>query len=456
MKLFFSLFGALIALLWIAARVWVPPNVPPGMTVLSWSTDPNPARKAQLAPFYEKNPNVLVKIEPNTRDKIIVQCSSRVGADLIEIYSATDMISFVESGVLLDLTPYARKMGFSSDITFPSLRGNIMHEGRQYRFPCNIGNQVLLYNKKKFRDAGLPEPQDAMTWDDFIRLVKPLTIKRKEGKGFEQFALMMNRGYVKDIHLQFGARFYSPDGTRSALDSPQSIAAIQFFHDLIKVHEIMPSKTMAKSLSGEGGWGGDEIRAFATGKAACLWGARWMMVQFRQYPELKNNIGAVLLPHPPGGTPANYCGTRGSGINVNTANLEASLKFMQYLASDEYNRVIAQSADGLPPNAAFAADPKNLVNPDYPWEDEKFQEVFVRSMEYAASPEASPFIDPTIVDTIWEEALDYVENDLQPADQAMREAAKRVNDRIQTTLRDQPELRERYEALRRQSANASQ
>ena len=131
-----------------------------------------PARYTQLAPFFKLHPDIDVKIEPNTYDKIIVQCSSRVGPDLIEIYTNTDMVGFAEAGILLDLTEYAKKMGFSIDVTYPQLRDNLILNGKQYRFPCNVGNQVIFYNKKMFRAAGIPFPDDAMLWEDFIERVE--------------------------------------------------------------------------------------------------------------------------------------------------------------------------------------------------------------------------------------------------------------------------------------------
>ena len=174
-----------------------------------------------------------------------------------------------------------------------------------------------------------------------------------------------------------------------------------------------------------------------------------MMVQFRQYPELRDNLGVCFLPHPKEGVPACYCGTRGTGINVNSPNRDASLKFLQYLASDEYNQTIALDSDGLPPNASFAANSKNLVNPKFPEETPEFHAKFIEAMKWAKSPEVSPYVDPVVVANIWTDAIDYIGNGIKTPEEAMREAAKRVNDRIQQSLKERPDLRVRYEAARR-------
>lgn len=414
--------------------------------VLRWSTDPGPARPGQLAPFHALHCDIAVQVEPVTYDKVIIQCSSGVGPDIIEMYGATQMIGYAEAGLLLDLTPYAKEYGFSPDLTFPQLRGNILVGDKQYRFPCNIGNQVLLYNKKIFREAGIPEPTDAMDWNEFVERIKPLTVARKDGRGYEQFALLLSKGFVQDLHLQFGGRFYSPDGTRSAFDEPESIRAMEFYLDLIQKHKITPSPTDAATLAADGGWGTNEIRWFAGGRAAVLWGARWMMVQMHQYPDMKDNVGVAFLPRAPGRErTACYCGTRGPGINVNSPNRKQALEFMKYLASDEYNRQIGLGSDGLPPNAAFAHNSENLVNPKFPWEDAAFQKKFVDAMQYATSPEISPFVDPVIVETIWNDMIDEVTNDIKTPEVALRDAAKRVNDRIQQNVLDRPDLKVLYD-----------
>src|SRR5690606_30133814 len=121
-----------------------------------------------------------------------------------------------------------------------------------------------------------------------------------------------------------------------------------------------------------------------------------------QYPEMENNLGVALIPHMPGGVPATYTGARGPGINALSNNIEESLLFLQYLASDEYSDIIALSSDALPPNRHYVEDPSRLLNPQYPGED--FQEVFVRSMDFAESKETSPFVESSFVHRVWQEA----------------------------------------------------
>jgi multiple sugar transport system substrate-binding protein len=447
MKWFFAIGSLLVLAMWTYARVTIPPDDTRGRTVIYWSTDNNPARPAQVAPFEEANPDIHVKIEPNTFDKTIVQCSTGVGPDLIEIYGADDMVAYAEAGILLDLTPFAEEYGIQPEVTYTKLQQNLVFQDRQYRFPANAASQVLFFNKKKFDEAGVPYPTDNMTWPELIELLKPLTVKREGGLGYEQFGLLILRNFIRDIPLQFGGRFFNEDRTRCTIDEPKFIDGMKLYRALMTEHELIPTPEAAGTLTSAGAWGAGEITWFRAQRSAALWGSRWMLVTFRQSPELHKHLGVVTLPRIEGGVPASYSGTRGPGINVNSKNREAALKFLSYLGSDEYAKIIAMSADALPPNAEYGSDPDNLLNPEYP--EENYQEAFIKSMEYAEPIELSPFVNPKFVWRVWEETLDYISNGLKTPEEACREAAKRINDEMDRTLRNRPDLKEQYDRLNR-------
>ena len=440
------LFSVLATLLmWIAALATIPIPREDRETIISWSTDPNPARKTQIAKFEDKYPTVGVTVEPETFEKTIVQCSTGVGPDLIEMYTNIDMASYAEAGILLDLTPYAEEYGFPLSKTWPKLHNNLQYNGRMYRFPANAASNVLFYNKAIFREAGLPEPRNGMGWNEFIDLVQPLT-KQKENGAYERFALAILRGFVPEIPLQHGGKFFSDDLTSSALDSPGFIEGMNLYRDLMREYNIIPTPATADALAGGGGWGTGEIDWFRSGRAATLWGSRWMMVLFREEPELHKNIGVVTLPRPPGAVSTSYSYARGPGINANTENLEEALNFLAYLASEEYNEIIALGSDALPPNRVYGSDPDNLLNPEYP--NEGYQEVFIQSMREAEPKQLSPFIDAKVSERIWTEALDYIDNDLKSPEAALTDAANRINGIIRNNLRNRESLRERYAEIK--------
>ena len=47
-------------------------------------------------------------------------------------------------------------------------------------------------------------------------------------------------GRRQQFILQWGGRIYSEDGTRCVVDSPEAVAGVQYLHDLIYRHHVMP------------------------------------------------------------------------------------------------------------------------------------------------------------------------------------------------------------------------
>ena len=115
-----------------------------GIVRLRWASDPNPTRDNQAAGFHAWYPRAKALIEPGSADKLIVQCLSGAGPDIIDIYSQSTMIAYAASGILLDLTDLAKERGFGLDQTYPALKDDLFYDGRQWRFPANVGANAII------------------------------------------------------------------------------------------------------------------------------------------------------------------------------------------------------------------------------------------------------------------------------------------------------------------------
>jgi hypothetical protein len=83
-----------------------------GVVRLRWATDANPARARQTALFAQKYPGLAVTVDPglgNDQTKLIVQCATGTGPDIIDVYDEKQMSSLIEAGVLVDLTRTRRR-----------------------------------------------------------------------------------------------------------------------------------------------------------------------------------------------------------------------------------------------------------------------------------------------------------------------------------------------------------
>ncbi len=445
MKFVFLGILAFFAALYVIAESTLERDQAEGVTVLRWATDDNPARRIQCERFAELYPGLEVTVDPATMEKNLVRCATGTGPDIIDVYNVQQMSTYVQAGILMDLTPYADAMGFGVDNTYPALRKGLMVEGKQYRFPCNVWANCVIYNRQVFDDHGVPYPEEGWTYDDFIRTAKRIIHSpSKSGETHIAVANFNNEWFVGDLLFGLGGRFYSEDGLTSRLDSPEAIRAMTFYHHLMHEEEVIPTPADAAAMSAQGGWGSGGLTWFGAGRAAMLFIGRWYIILVNNYPDIKPHLGAVRLPHFPGRPSSGMCDTRAAGINAKSPNRKAALKFLQYLASEAYNEVIVEDGDSLPPNPKYAQSGEALANDIIP--DPAFHEPFIEAMKHARPVDTSPFIDAGMVQRWFGEAIDKVENGAPP-EATMRGLAREINQRIRINLERRPDLQRKFEQV---------
>lgn len=185
------------------------------------------------------------------------------------------------------------------------------------------------------------------------------------------------------------------------------------------------------------------INWFSEGRAAMIIIGRWYIVQVPNFPDLKGNLGAVLLPHLPGKPSCGATDTRAAGINVKSPHWREALHFLQYLAGPEYNKVIVEDGDSLPPSPALARTGQDLVDEEVP--DPAFHQPFIEQEKLARPIDNSPFIDPSEVDRWLKEAVDKVENRIQTPADAMHTLAGQIDQQIRVNLERRPDLQRSFQ-----------
>jgi len=438
---------AFVAVLFVAMYIYAQATLirPPADNIvrLRWATDPNPVREAQIALFQKMNPGIEVAVDPTSGDpsKIIVQCATGTGPDVMDCGQAP-MTSFVEAGILLDLTPYAKKMGFDVTQTYGAVREAISVEGTQYTFPCNVDARSIIYNKQVFDDHGVPYPKPNWTYAEFLQTCKQL--RQRPSKRKRKSLVMANSGGLfLDYFMGQGGTFFDADGLHCTLDSAVGQKSMQQYHDLMYVEKAIPSPTEAAAMSSQGGWGSGGLNIFSQGQAAMLPIGRWYIVQVPNFPELKGHLGAVTYPRLTEGPAVVNCGARGAGVNVKGTHIQESLLFLKFLASPEYSRNVAEVGDALPPNPALAKTGKDLVNDMVA--DPAFHQPFIDAIKHARSPRYSPYMDPQLMSRWMSEFVEKVENRILTPPQAVKMVAAQVNRQIRINLERRPDLQRKFE-----------
>ncbi len=411
---------------------------------LIWATDDNPVRSRQVELFNQTHPWLALQIDPANyyMEKVIVQSVAGIGPDLFDAAGVYVLDRFAESGIALDLSDLAKKHGFDASRTWPGAAKSIMIGDRQYAFPAGVYANVIFYNKALFDRYGVAYPPRDMTWDEFVSIGRKLTRKKPDGRGYECFGAM--NIYWYELVLQAGGQLFSPDGLQCRMDSPEALEAIQFYHDLMFKHHIMPTPAEEATISGEGGWGaGGGTRWFGAQRVAMIRTSRWGLITFRQYDSLKGRIGVCHQPYLRRKTA--LVTARLVAINRNSRHVDEAVKFLEFLTTPEFNSQVARAADFLPPVPAFARTKDFLHDPSYP--QETFNDVFVEAIDRGVSPEVSPFVSPLDALQAIMEQLDLVTGGSKTPADACRDMTRSVNGLIFKNLQKYDKYRQRYQQV---------
>lgn len=446
------LFGVLLVLSAIAA-LWRPNRDLHGKTPLVWVSDNNPARTLQIGAFNEEHPDLALRLDYGNHgtQKIILQSSSGVGPDIFD-YGDEDIATFVEAGVLWDVTEPAARMGFSARKDgWPSGENTVTYQDRQYGFPCNIGCAIVVYNKNVFDYFGVPYPKGLMTWEEFIAMARQVN-SHTNPKGDPKKPVYAISG--ADWRVFFNTQrgeFFSEDGQLKISDSAELQKAFAMHREFLFTYRFAPTTVEAKAMSGQGGWGSGNLSQFAAGRFAMVTTGHWALIAFgRAYKQqaeflqsrgikeedIKNpldrpmRLGAILIPHFTGLPPSYRVQSRVAGINAKSPRREEALQFLQYLAGPTYSRLLNEGSDWLPGNPQYAQlgvepGPPALARPE-------LQKATEDAMAYGYLPRRSPFLLSSDVTRVLGEQISRMESNPSISVETLLQAAE---DNLQTLMR---------------------
>jgi multiple sugar transport system substrate-binding protein len=225
-----------------------------------------------------------------------------------------------------------------SDIWDESLRLYRLDD-KQFSIPYDHGPIIMGYNKDLFDAEGLAYPAEDWTWDNFLDLALKLT------KGESQWGYA---GYYNDVVAlgnEQGIALVGPWGgevideaeTKILLDSPESIAALQWHADLIHKHKVAPLPAQAQAIPA-----GPRITGQAAMFALASWGT----------PELIANAtfqwDVAPWPAGPAGAKTGAFGS-GFGVSRDSKNGDTAWQYLrEYLSKEGMEFMWGESGRGSP------------------------------------------------------------------------------------------------------------
>ncbi|MCC7350841.1 MAG: carbohydrate ABC transporter substrate-binding protein [Phycisphaerales bacterium] len=446
----------------VLTALWLPESRS-SLPVLYWVTDPNPARQDQINIFKQwlkKNgyPDMELRVDSanNDQSKKIIQGVSGVAGDIWDLYSNGETQYYYEIGLLRDVTEPALRMGFDPSHTWKAGEPELMattHDGqlRQFAFPCNATVGLFLVNRQTFRDHQQPLPPKEWKVDEFERLGREYVRAANKGLPSRRYF------YADGVNLltwmrSCGVGEYNETLTRCTMDDPRFARLLERWKNWMEVDHIIPSNADLAAMTASGGYGGTSPQKFNSGEYAMIHAGRYLLIQMRQFDADRKKKGLPLLDMTTAGLPYDEFAnvtfvTRSAAVYVGSKHPELAYYFLSYLASEDYNMQIVRDADSLPPNPAYTRTEAYLHPPDHPNEWD-VHGAFAKAAETIAIGNSySPFVLRQIYNRELDEATQEFLTDRISADQAVRQLASRLNQAIDRTLVENPELKPLYDKL---------
>jgi multiple sugar transport system substrate-binding protein len=208
---------------------------------------------------------------------------------------------------------------FNVEDVWEEARRLYRYNDKQYEIPYDHGRIIMGYNKDLFDAEGLAYPAEDWTWDQFLELALKLT------KGDSQWGYGGYYNNIVELGNEHGIALVGPWGgevideteTKILLDSPESLAALNWHADLIHKHKAAPLPAQSQAIPAS---------PRLSGQAAMFGLASWGT------PELVTNATFQwdVAPWPTGPAGAKT-GSFGSGFGISRDSKNADMAW-QYLS----------------------------------------------------------------------------------------------------------------------------
>ncbi len=208
------------------------------------------------------------------------------------------MAQFVEQGLLQRTDKIFFDSGLIPEDDFvPSFQEKITFDGVPYGMLLDNHGWGLYYNTKLIKDAGLNPERLPNNGDEYIEWCLKLTTdengKHPDEDGFDPDKVKVwgtHPSWLQKTILstlwQFGGGVTDDEGKKAILDTENSIAAVQYWHDLIYKHRVAVSPTAQLSPAD----------LYANNGLALMWDGSWLLNFFVDNPKTLEVTKAAPLP----------------------------------------------------------------------------------------------------------------------------------------------------------------
>jgi multiple sugar transport system substrate-binding protein len=364
-------------------------------------------KTAALKTFNAANPGINAKmLEFSTsadeqRTQFVQRQEAKSGECDVFYSDVVWTAEFASQKWIYDMTPYVAKR--KADL-IPATLETVTYDGKQFGMPQQTDAAFLYY-----RTDQVKEPP--ATWQDVYKLAKENDGIVYQGAPYE--------GLTCDfLELAFaaGGTILSDDGKKSTINSPENLKALEFMANGVK--DGTAARGVTTYMEEE------SRRYFESGKATFMrnWPYAYSLGE-KKGTQVAGKFAVMPFPQFAGAGKAAILGGHNLVVSVNSKNVGAALKLVDYLTSTEQQVIMFRDFSLAPTIAAAYDDPG--VQKKWPFATE-LKEAVGQAKARPVSP-----VYPQVSQAIYKNVNEALSGRTSPAD-ALKNAETQMNAALAT------------------------
>jgi multiple sugar transport system substrate-binding protein len=221
---------------------------------------------------------------------------------------------------LLPLTDAMFKSASVNTADFdPGIMNALQVDGKQLAIPYDLGPIIMYYNKDMFKAAGVPDPKNGWTTDEFMAAAKTLTSGGKYG-----FSMDNTIEAMEQWAPTLAGKLPVTDAGVLDVNNPDITSALTWYGNLVNKEKVAAPVIASPASTAS--------VAFLGGTAAMYTDGPWAMINNKA--QAKFNMGVVTVPAGPHGVTGPIEGS-GYGISKKCSNPDAAMKALAVITGPD-------------------------------------------------------------------------------------------------------------------------
>ncbi|WP_233713735.1 ABC transporter substrate-binding protein [Lederbergia citri] len=348
------------------------------ITVWTWPNNDQTFEEITVPLFEEEFPDIKVKVQAfpqgDYHKKLASALVANEGPD-VAMVEIGNVINFKDMGMFENLNdaPYNAseyKDGYLDYFwDYASTK-----DGYVFALPKNSGPAAMFYNKRVFKDAGLPTDPDGVhdllkTWDDYIDLAEKLSISGK------QWMLATPHKIVDAIVQQSGTSYFNGEG-ELLIDNEHFLYSYKLIEQLYAKDAIAPFEE----------WSPEWNASIQNGTVATYLYGNWFGKYLKNNAEGSDGEWGVTYAPSYNGKSAYDNGGDFIGIVKTSKKKESAWEFVKFVTQNHKNLEEMYKKDDLYPTYLEVLDEDWMNNEDSFFGGQITNEIFKNVAEDMAAP----------------------------------------------------------------------